>query len=164
MAANAHSPRFMLREPHPGDLHALSSAEQRCFVDPWPSQFFAAELMAPGRFQRIIVDDNGVMVAYLFTAWQYLDLHVLKVATLPEQRRSGLARRLMKVAEQHTAQMGGEAITLEVRPSNEDAIALYRSLGYESKGERPGYYANGESALVMTKILTQQPPYGFSAR
>jgi ribosomal protein S18 acetylase RimI-like enzyme len=90
-------------------------------------------------------------VGYLFCAWQYLDLHVLKVATLPPLRRHGLARLLMDLAEHHALSMGGETLTLEVRESNEAAIGLYDALGYFRAGVRPRYYGNGEDALIMTK-------------
>ncbi len=96
-----------------------------------------------------------MLAAYLFTAWQYLDLHILKVATLPEYRRNGLGRRLMVVAEEHARQMAGETLTLEVRLTNTGAIGLYESLGYERKGMRPGYYADGSDALIMTKSIRQ---------
>jgi ribosomal-protein-alanine N-acetyltransferase len=146
-------PRFLDREPSPGDLHWLAEAERTCFPDPWPERYFAAELTAPARFQRVLVNEQGKLVAYLFTAWQYLDLHILKVATLPEVRRLGLGRRLMEIAEAHTVEMHGESVTLEVRPSNTAAIALYHALGYTVSGERPGYYASGETALIMTKAI-----------
>ena len=93
------------------------------------------------------------MMAYLFAAWRYLDLHVLKIATLPEFRRQGLARRLMALAEEHTAETGGESVTLEVRVSNNEAGGLYEALGYSLVGSRPSYYRDGEDALVMTKRI-----------
>lgn len=145
------SQRFSLRKPQSGDVHTLGELERICFPDPWPERYFASELIAPGRFQQVLVDETGKLVAYLFTAWQYLDLHVLKVATLPEVRRLGLARRLMRIAEAHCGAMEGESVTLEVRPSNTGAIALYKSMGYQVAGERAGYYTSGESALIMTR-------------
>lgn len=144
-------PRFTLRKVQPGDSRALASAEAVCFDDPWPEPYFITELFAPGRFQRVLVDVNGSLAAYLFTAWQYLDLHILKVATLPAFRRHGLGRRLMLVAEEHAHEMAGESLTLEVRTANAPAIAMYESLGYERVGIRRGYYADGSDALVMTK-------------
>ena len=143
--------RVSLRPPQPGDIRAIAEAEQRCFSDPWPGHLYAAEVLAPGRFHRVLVDGRGSLVAYLFSVWQYLDLHVLKVATLPEHRRRGLARRLMATAEEHAAAMGGESVTLEVRVSNVAAVALYASMGYELVGRRRAYYTDGEDALVMTK-------------
>jgi ribosomal-protein-alanine N-acetyltransferase len=147
--------RFSIRPPQAGDLRALERAERVCFPDPWPGHYFAAELFAPGRFHRVAVDPSGDLVAYLFAAWQYLDLHVLKVATLPVHRRNGLARQLMELAERHAREASGDAVTLEVRPSNSAAIAMYESLAYHRAGLRRGYYHDGEDALVMTKDLKE---------
>ena len=143
--------RTHLRPPSAGDLYSLQQAEKLCFSAPWPAQAFVSELWAPGRFNRLVLDPDGQLVAYLFAAWQYLDLHVLKVATLPAHRRCGLARELMRLAEEHTRGSGGETVTLEVRVGNLAAAAMYRSLDYEVRGRRPGYYADGEDAIVMTK-------------
>jgi ribosomal protein S18 acetylase RimI-like enzyme len=149
--------RVSVRAPQPSDIRSLDRAEKLCFIDPWPSQFFVSELFAPGRFHRVMVDPAGDLVAYLFAAWQYLDLHVLKVATLPPHRRAGLARRLMLLAEEHVRESCGESITLEVRTHNTSAIAMYAALRYRSAGLRQRYYVDGEDALVMTKRITQTP-------
>ena len=145
--------RVSVRPPQLSDARALAEAELLCFSDPWPPQFFVSEILADGRFNRLLVDAGGNMVAYLFCAWQYLDLHVLKVATLPQYRRTGLARRLMGLAEDHGVETGGESLTLEVRVSNLDAIALYEALDYKQVGNRASYYQDGEDAVVMTKHL-----------
>jgi len=145
--------RLSVRTPQLGDARTLAEAELVCFSDPWPSQFFVSEMLAAGRFNRLLVDPAGSMVAYLFCAWQYLDLHVLKVATLPTFRRTGLAKRLMALAEEHAAEMDGESLTLEVRVSNTEAIALYEALDYECVGIRQAYYQDGEDAVVMTKRI-----------
>jgi ribosomal-protein-alanine N-acetyltransferase len=143
--------RVTIRPPQPSDIRDLDRAERQCFEDPWPSQYFVSELFAPGRFHRLMVDPAGGLVAYLFSAWQYLDLHILKIATLPPYRRCGLARRMMDMAERHVIETCGDTLTLEVRTNNEGAIAMYRELGYRNVGVRPGYYADGADALIMTK-------------
>ena len=102
--------RVSVRPPQLGDARALAEAELQCFSDPWPPQFFVSEILADGRFNRLLVDAGGDMVAYLFCTWQYLDLHVLKVATLPQFRRTGLARRLMGLAEDHASGDGWRII------------------------------------------------------
>ena len=145
-----------MRAVHPGDVRAVAAAEGVCFGDPWPEAYFAAELFAPARFHRVLVDPGGVLVAYLFTAWQYLDLHILKIATVPRFRRQGLGRRLMVAAEEHARQMAGETLTLEVRLINTAAIELYETMGFERVGLRPGYYADESDALVMTKRVTEE--------
>jgi ribosomal-protein-alanine acetyltransferase len=147
------APRVSLRAIQPGDIRALAAAEIECFDDAWPESYIASELFAPGRFHRVLVDPGGRLVGYLFTAWQYLDLHILKVAALPPFRRFGLGTKLMLVAEEHAKQMEGETLTLEVRVSNIAAIGLYESLGYKRMGVRPGYYADDSDALIMTKSI-----------
>jgi len=143
--------RLSVRPPQVSDARALAEAEIACFSDPWPPQFFLSEILADGRFNRLLIDPSGSMVGYLFSAWQYLDLHVLKVATLPLYRRQGLARRLMILAEEHAAEMNGESLTLEVRETNTEAIKMYESLDYEQAGVRSAYYQDGEDAIIMTK-------------
>lgn len=147
--------RVSLRTVQPGDIRALAAAEVECFEDPWPETYFISELFSPGRFQRVLVDPAGTLVAYLFTAWQYLDLHILKVAALPPFRRHGLGRRLMVVAEEHARQKAGETLTLEVRIVNTPAIKLYEGMGYEHVGIRPSYYADDSDALVMAKRVAE---------
>lgn len=150
--------RVSVRAVQPGDLRSLAAAEHECFSDPWPESYFASELFAPARFHRLLVDPAGELAAYLFTAWQYLDLHILKVATLPRFRRCGLGRRMMLIAEDHARQMAGETLTLEVRTSNTAAIAMYEQLAYQHVGRRPGYYTDGSDALVMTKRVPDVGP------
>ena len=152
--------RVSARLPRPGDVRMLERAERRCFTDPWPAHFFVSEMLAPGRFHRLLVNEAGDLVAYLFCAWQYLDLHVLKVACLPEHRRGGLGRRLMLMAEDHARASGGDTITLEVRTNNAPAIALYDALGYRREGRRVRYYHDGEDALVMTKRVASEDHSG----
>ena len=49
-----------------------------------------------------------------------------------------------------------EQIALEVRASNEAAIALYKSLGFFEAGRRKHFYKNpAEDALVMLKPLKE---------
>jgi ribosomal-protein-alanine N-acetyltransferase len=145
--------RFSVRTPQLGDARDLEKADLVCFPDPWPGQFFVSEILADGRFNRLLVDPAGRMVAYLFCAWQYLDLHVLKVATLPDFRRNGLGERLMQFAEKHAIEMNGESLTLEVRRDNHWAISMYEKLGYTSRGIRSRYYPNGDDAVIMTKLV-----------
>jgi ribosomal protein S18 acetylase RimI-like enzyme len=146
--------RFSVRPPQLGDSRILSEADIENFIDPWPSQFFVSEILAEGRFNRLLVDPSGQLAAYLFCAWQYLDLHVLKVATTTRHRRAGLAKRLMRLAEEHACSVGGESLTLEVRFDNVPAITLYETLGYTRRGIRPSYYPNGEDAIIMTRQLS----------
>ncbi len=69
---------------------------------------------------------------YLICA-RYADVwHVMNIAVDPALRRRGIAAALM---ERLIEQAGTDAAyTLEVRPSNAPAIALYERLGFRSAG------------------------------
>ena len=63
---------------------------------------------------------------------------------------------LLGALERFGEENGSISLTLEVRPSNAAAIALYLKYGYEQVGRRPRYYSdNGEDALIMTRALIQ---------
>ena len=53
-----------------------------------------------------------------------------------------------------------KTVTLEVRSSNIEAIALYEKYGFREYGVRKGYYVdNREDALIMTNDWIQTPRY-----
>jgi ribosomal-protein-alanine acetyltransferase len=71
---------------------------------------------------------------------------ILNLAVAPEFRRQGVGRDLL-------AGLMAEArgtIFLEVRASNLAARNIYKSMGFQEVGNRPGYYQNPlEPAIVM---------------
>jgi len=70
-------------------------------------------------------------------------------------RRQGRAKQLVRSFEEHAALRGAQQSFLEVRASNSPAIHLYETLGYGTRGNRRGYYSDGEDAIVMNKTLGQ---------
>ncbi len=81
------------------------------------------------------------------------DVHILNLTVSSTYRRKGYARCLLDAARQFALQEGILSLLLEVRPSNEAALALYQKYGFVQIGRRRGYYIqpNGasEDALVM---------------
>ena len=140
---------FLIRLPRTEDVPVIARLESEVFTDPWPSHLYLQEVGQPMRFQRVVVDANGYLAAYLFACWQADELHVLKVATHPIHQGKGLATQLMEEARLHAIHGNARGLVLEVRPSNRRAVALYRFLGYTVLGRRPHYYSDSEDALVM---------------
>lgn len=138
-----------LRPARVEDVAAVATLEAQAFPDPWPKHLFLQEIGQPLRFQRVIVDRQGGLAAYLFACWQLDELHILKVATHPAYRRHGLATSLLEAAHEEARRQRGRGLILEVRPSNRAALLLYRRLGYQVVGRRPRYYSDGEDATVM---------------
>jgi ribosomal protein S18 acetylase RimI-like enzyme len=57
------------------------------------------------------------------------------VFVLPEWRRRGIARRLVGEGIRYLSEQGMEEVRLDVVQSNEPAISLYKSMGYETISE-----------------------------
>ncbi|MEW6337942.1 MAG: ribosomal protein S18-alanine N-acetyltransferase [Acidobacteriota bacterium] len=140
---------FAVRPARIEDVPAVAALEAEVFTDPWPSHLYVQEIGQPLRFQRVVTTPEGWVVAYLFACWQVDELHVLKVACHPVYQGRGIATILLAEALAEVARGRGRGIILEVRPSNQRALALYRFLGYTTLGRRPRYYTDGEDALVM---------------
>ena len=72
----------------------------------------------------------------------------MNLAVDPPFRRRGIATDLMNGLLEAA---GPDApYTLEVRPSNHEAIELYERFGFRGAGTRPRYYRDtGEDALIM---------------
>lgn len=97
---------------------------------------------------------SGSPVAFI-NYWVVRDeIHILNVATHPTQRRRGFATRLLTWIIDPAVSDGARYVTLEVRRSNEGALALYRRFGFEAIGIRPRYYVdNNEDAILMLLSL-----------
>ena len=82
--------------------------------------------------------------------------YITNVAVLPEQRRGHIASMLLKVFFDFSLAHDLSFITLEVRPGNAAAIALYEKFGFVEVGRRKNYYEKPkEDALIMTKYFKE---------
>jgi ribosomal-protein-alanine N-acetyltransferase len=121
--------------------------ERRAFQTPWSLSMFVLELSKPSGVCVAAVEGKRLR-GYLICA-RYADVwHLMNIAVDPVARRRGIATMLL---EQMLERAGrDEAYTLEVRPSNGVAIALYERFGFRSAGTRKRYYRDtGEDALIM---------------
>jgi [ribosomal protein S18]-alanine N-acetyltransferase len=133
------------------DLPQVIAIERRAFTTPWSLAMFVLELskasgicLAATRGERLV----GYLICSRYdTVW-----HVMNVAVDDRLRRQGIARSLLE----HlfgVADGPGEQYTLEVRPSNSEAIRLYESYGFRDAGRRRGYYHdNREDAVIMWRV------------
>jgi ribosomal-protein-alanine N-acetyltransferase len=78
------------------------------------------------------------------------EAHVTTIAVHPRYRGEGIGELLLIRMIDRALQIDARWLTLEVRRSNEVAIALYRKYTFKEMGIRRRYYSdNGEDAVVM---------------
>jgi len=141
--------RVTLRPMTHADLPAVAAIERRVFLDPWPQASFEAELRDPAVHARI-AEREGRLAGYAMTWLGAGHGHLGNLAVAPDQRRRGVATALLDDLLERARIMSVQSVTLEVRVSNSEAQALYRSRGFRVAGLRHRYYRDGgEDALVM---------------
>jgi ribosomal-protein-alanine N-acetyltransferase len=145
-----------VRRAERADLLEIYRIERAVFPQPWPFEAFERFLDEPGFVLAEAATDEGPVVAGYVVA----DLtpnfgrdigHVKDLAVREEFRGAGLGRLLLRHALASLEARGATVTRLEVRASNDAAIALYRDHGFEHRRTVPRYYADGENALVMLR-------------
>lgn len=146
-----------LEERHIKTVTEIEKASQTC---PWSEESFRNELQQDhGIF---IVGELGTDLIGFAGEWIIVDeAHIITVAVADEHRRKGYAQKLITELLLRAASQGATCSTLEVRASNEAAIALYEKFGFNATGRRKNYYPdNKEDAVIMWLYELQQwePP------
>ncbi|WP_028563143.1 ribosomal protein S18-alanine N-acetyltransferase [Paenibacillus pinihumi] len=138
------------------DVPVICQIEQQAFTSPWTAEAFINEL-TNNHFARYMVMEWEDKVIGYGGMWTIMDeAHVTNIAVCEGYRGQGLGERLLHELQRTAVFFGAGRMTLEVRVSNEPAKNLYRKLGFEPSGVRPGYYSdNGEDALIMWAELDQ---------
>ncbi len=143
------------------DIPAVARIESTVSPEPWSVALFEGEFDVDPATRHWLVaetgDPHGAGPVIGFAGMMLVEAsgegHVMNVAIDSGARRRGIGRRLCRALFDHAAAEGFDALTLEVRASNQPAIELYRHLGFAPVGVRPGYYSNAdrtrEDGLIM---------------
>ena len=139
-------------------LEELARLERICFSRPWSRQMLAEELENQCAAFLVAVEPlTEKVVGYAGLLVMADEGYITNVAVFPEYRRRGVAEQLIAVFDSFARGNRLAFLTLEVRPSNAPAIALYQSFGFAEVGRRRNYYdLPREDALILTKNYTYE--------
>lgn len=129
-------------------LEQIDKIEQASFASPWSIQSYTDEISNPFA-HYLVLEEASCVVAY-GGFWKILDEgHITNVAVAPIARKQGYGSMLLQTLIKKAKELEITSLTLEVRASNKAAQALYTKFGFTSCGLRPGYYPDGEAAMIM---------------
>lgn len=139
-----------VREMRLEDIDGIMEIEHGSFATPWTKQDLIGELSNTAARYFVALEGEKV-VAYAGT-WLIIDEgHITNVAVHPDWRGRGCGTRVLYALIQAAIDVGVQYMTLEVRVSNEPALALYKNFGFKKAGLRKKYYEdNGEDAHIMS--------------
>ena len=134
-------------------INEIVALEKASFSAPWSHAMLEEELFNPQASFLVAVDDDGAVVGYTGLHVVLDEGYIANVAVNDKYRRMGIAGEILDVycrfGETNLA-----FLTLEVRPSNKAAIALYFSRDFEQVGRRKDYYNHPtEDAIIMTRFF-----------
>ncbi len=143
-----------IRRMSASDVEYVAAIESSAYDYPWTRGIFRDCLLA--NYQAAVIEWRGRVAGYAITSIAAGEAHLLNLCVSSDCRRLGLGRMLLRYVVQHASVMGADRLFLEVRPSNEAALALYRDEGFVRTGLRRNYYraSDGkEDAVVLATSL-----------
>lgn len=147
-------PPVTIQEMSHDDLAMVSDIERRSYEFPWSHGVFRDCLLAGYKCITLIRDEQVAGYGVLSVAAG--EAHILNLCVDPGCRSLGLGERLLDELLYRARSALVREIYLEVRPSNEIALLLYRKKGFVRIAERPAYYqsdAGREDAAILVKKL-----------
>jgi ribosomal-protein-alanine N-acetyltransferase len=136
------------------DVGAITLLEEELFAgDDWSLESVTEEVTGPHRHAFVACDDEGNVVGYVVAMQvdDVIDLH--RIAVVPAERRTGIARALFSAVQQAGRDDGARRMLLEVSDGNEAALGFYAGAGFVEIDRRAGYYRDGTDALVLQMEL-----------
>lgn len=138
------------------DIDDVLAIERDAYPFPWTRGNFLDSLDS-GYEAWVLRDAEDRLLGYFLLMYGVEEAHLLNITVRPDVQGRGLGRQLLDKLITLVRDAAMHAVLLEVRPSNQQALAVYRHLGFAQIGVRKNYYpaaqATREDAIVMRKML-----------
>ena len=141
---------------HVADIHAI---ERKTFSEPWSSCAISQEIENKHSICFSAWDTvNRTVVGYVTMRHIINEGHISNIAVSQKYQQQGIGTMLLTTLIRAAIDCEMIGLTLEVRVSNQAALALYRKHGFVEEGRRKNYYAYpNEDAIIMWKYITLTP-------
>ena len=147
--AHSNSSGIEVREMDRSDVPAiLSILGESPEASVWPEDSFSE---AGSSGTAWVAEHDGSAIGFLIGRAAADEFEILNVAVARSHRRRGVATQLVEAALEWSRRAGTQRAYLEVRASNEAAIALYKRHGFSPCGRRSRYYQYPiEDAVILS--------------
>ncbi|MCD6107697.1 MAG: ribosomal protein S18-alanine N-acetyltransferase [Caldisericaceae bacterium] len=135
------------------DLKAIYQIETLSYPDPWPREVFIMDYLFNSNSRYYVAKFLNKIIGF-FGVWiEPEKLHIINIAVHPDYRRRGVGRKMIEFVIKLAKKKQKKEVYLEVRETNIAGQELYKQLGFEFNGIIFDYYSDGESGLIMRKVL-----------
>lgn len=146
--------KMNIRKAKISDLEAIKEIEDESFINPFTKEDLIYEISQNPVSNFLVLEKDGLVVGFL-DYWVTFDSATIdQIAVKKSERNQGFAKILLEKSINDLKELGEVSFfTLEVRASNEPAINLYKSFGFQKVTIKEKYYDDGEDAIYMIKGL-----------
>ena len=131
------------------DIKHVANLEALVFTTPWSEKILQESFLRRG-YHFFVAEVGGTIAGYIGIYTVLEEGDITNVAVLPQYRRLGIGKGLVVSVLDFCRNANINAVTLEVRQSNEAAISLYTKLGFKVEGIRKNYYQKPtEDGIIM---------------
>jgi ribosomal-protein-alanine N-acetyltransferase len=138
------------------DLPDVLTIENDVYPHPWTRGNFLDSLYN-GYEMWTLRDATGMLAGYFLVMLAVDEAHLLNISVRRDLHGKGLGRLQLDKVVAIAREKGMQSVLLEVRPSNQRALAVYLHYGFVQIGLRKGYYPavsnTREDAIVMRFVL-----------
>ncbi|HKK15801.1 MAG TPA: ribosomal protein S18-alanine N-acetyltransferase [Gammaproteobacteria bacterium] len=154
MSAVLKDPLVEFRPMNESDLADILQIETIAYTHPWTERIFQ-DCLRVG-YCCWVISRAGIIIGYGVMSVAAAECHLLNLCVHPDEQNRGfgsmMLEKLLYIARKHKA----DTAFLEVRPSNINAIQLYRNAGFDEVGMRRNYYPaefGREDAIILARSL-----------
>jgi ribosomal-protein-alanine N-acetyltransferase len=98
----------------------------------------------------LVAEEDGYVIGYVIFWIKYEDQgHIISIAVDKNYRRLGAGTQLLVKAISILSLLNISAIYLEVNENNTGAVEFYKTFNFKIDRVVPGYYENGDGAIIM---------------
>ncbi len=147
--------RSTIRRFRPEDTEGVTAIARESFAPASWTEAGYRELAESRGGLALVSEAEGKVMGFLVGRELGDEAEVLNLAVKPGERRRGAGGELLQAALEEFRARGVSRVFLEVRESNEAAIAFYAKQGFSRMGRRSAYYRDpDEAAVLMENKLT----------
>ena len=140
-----------IREMEVTDMEQVMAIEQALFSVPWSENgLFSFLLRQDALF--LVAEEKESILGFCGILMALDEGDIVKIGVMPERQGQRIGTKLLDALIRKAGEKGVSSIYLEVRASNQAAVHLYRSFGFQQTGIRKDYYEHPrEDGITMRR-------------
>ena len=146
---------YIYRPASLDDLADILLLDQIANPHPWGEKLVTQSFDQPQkRINILVLDQNQSLCGWLTASTLFDESELELIMVSPQARRQGLAQGLMQAWLTSVESIPVHLCMLEVRESNQAALALYQKFGFAQVGLRKNYYVceSGKEAAILMNL------------